>query len=42
VPGWADSDQVRAAFPAFAKATSPDAQDHATLALTINGWRVPE
>jgi hypothetical protein len=42
VPGWADSDQMRKAFPAFAKATSPDAQDHTTLALYQNGWHVPE
>jgi hypothetical protein len=42
VPGWADSDQMRKTFPAFAKATSPDAQDHATLVLTVNGWRMPE
>ncbi len=42
VPGWANSDEIRKAFPAFAKATSGDAQDRATLMLTINGWRVPE
>jgi hypothetical protein len=42
VPGWADSDQIRAAFPAFAKSTSGNAQDHATLVLTANGWRMPE
>ncbi len=42
VPGWANSDQIRAAFPAFAQATSSDARDHATLVLTMNGWRVPE
>ena len=42
VPGWADSDQIRAAFPAFAKSTLADAQDHTTLALTVNGWGVPE
>jgi hypothetical protein len=42
VPGWADSDSMRKTFPAFAKATSPDAQDHATLALYQNGWHVPE
>ena len=42
VPGWADSDQMRKAFPAFAKATSGDAQDRTTLVLTMNGWRVPE
>ncbi len=42
VPGWADSDGIRKAFPAFAKATSGDAQDQSTLVLTMNGWRVPE
>lgn len=42
VPGWADSDQMRQVFPAFAKATSGNAQDQATLVLTMNGWRVPE
>jgi hypothetical protein len=42
VPGWADSDEIRKAFPAFAKATSGSAQDQATLVLTMNGWRVPE
>jgi hypothetical protein len=42
VPGWADSDQIRKTFPAFAKETSGSAQDTSTLVLTINGWRVPE
>jgi hypothetical protein len=42
VPGWADSDQIRKAFPAFVKATSGDPEDHATLVLTVNGWRIPE
>jgi hypothetical protein len=42
VPGWADSDQMRKTFPAFAKATSADAQDRTTLALYQNGWHVPE
>jgi hypothetical protein len=41
VPGWADSDPMRKAFPAFAKATSPDAQDQTTVVLTQVGWRVP-
>ncbi|MGC2401590.1 MAG: hypothetical protein WA510_17470 [Acidobacteriaceae bacterium] len=41
VPGWADSDQIRKAFPAFAKATSSDAQGKATVVLTQVGWRVP-
>ena len=42
VPGWADSDQMRKAFPDFAKATSGNAQGQTTLVLTMNGWRVPE
>jgi hypothetical protein len=42
VPGWADSDQMRTAFPALAKATSGDAHDRTTLALGPNGWSVPE
>jgi hypothetical protein len=41
VPGWSDSDAIRKAFPAFAKATSGNAQDQATLVLTVNGWRFP-
>jgi hypothetical protein len=41
VPGWADSDQIRKAFPNFAKATSSDAQAQATVVLTQVGWRVP-
>jgi hypothetical protein len=42
IPGWADSDQIRKAFPAFAKATTGSPEDHATLVLTMNGWRMPE
>jgi hypothetical protein len=42
VPGWADSDQIRKTFPAFANATSGNPEDHATLVLTVNGWRIPE
>ena len=42
VPGWADSDSIRKAFPAFAKATAPDAQGQTKVVLTMNGWRVPE
>ena len=41
VPAWSDSDAIRKAFPAFAKATSGNAQDQATLVLTVNGWRFP-
>lgn len=42
VPAWADSDQVRKAFPDFAKETAADAQDRTTLVMTVNGWQVPE
>jgi hypothetical protein len=42
VPGWANSELMRKTFPALAKATAPDAQDHATLALSQSGWHVPE
>lgn len=42
VPGWADSDAMRKTFPAFAKSTAPDAQDHARLVLSQSGWHVPE
>ena len=42
VPGWADSDTIRKAFPAFAKAAAPDAQGQTKVVLTMNGWRVPE
>jgi hypothetical protein len=42
VPGWADSDSMKKAFPALAKSTSPDAHDQATLMLSTNGWSVPE
>lgn len=40
LPGWADSKQMRKAFPALAKATSPDAKDTTLLVLTVNGWQV--
>jgi hypothetical protein len=42
IPGWADSDSMRKAFPALAQATAPDAQGKTTIVLTMNGWRVPE
>jgi hypothetical protein len=42
VPGWADSDQIRKAFPVFAKESTGTAQDRTTLVLTVNGWRMPE
>jgi hypothetical protein len=42
LPGWADSDAMRAAFPVLAKASSGQAQDTTKLVLTPNGWRVPE
>lgn len=40
MPVWADTDAMRAAFPALAKSASPDAQDTAKLQLTINGWEI--
>jgi hypothetical protein len=42
IPGWADSNQMRKAFPDFAQASSPDAHGQTTVVLTQNGWRVPE
>jgi hypothetical protein len=42
LPGWADSDAMRSAFPALAKSSGDQAQDTAKLYLTPNGWRVPE
>ena len=42
VPVWAKSDDVLAAFPKLATATSGQASDHATLAQTIAGWQVPD
>jgi hypothetical protein len=38
LPLWANTEAMRAAFPALAKSTSPDAEDSAKLQLTINGW----
>jgi len=38
LPVWANTDQMKAAFPALAKGTDPQAQDTAKLQLTINGW----
>ncbi len=42
VPGWAQSEQMRAAFPALAKTTASQTQDKAQMVLTAAGWRVPE
>jgi hypothetical protein len=42
VPGWAQSDDMRATFPALAKNTADQAQATARLILTVNGWRMPE
>jgi len=42
VPVWADSAQMRAAFPPLAYALSGSATDHATLATTITGWQFPD
>jgi hypothetical protein len=40
MPVWANTDAMRAAFPALAKSASPDAQDTAKMQLTINGWEI--
>jgi hypothetical protein len=42
IPGWADSDAMRQAFPVLAKATAPDAQGQTTVVLSQSGWHVPE
>ena len=42
IPGWADSDSMRKAFPVLAETTGPRAQDTKGVVLTMNGWRVPE
>jgi hypothetical protein len=42
IPVWADSAGVRAAFPAFASATSGASADKITMASTIAGWTVPD
>lgn len=42
VPGWAESDEIRKVFPAFAHATSGDAEGQSKLILTQYGWRYPE
>jgi hypothetical protein len=39
---WANSDAIRAAFPAMANATSGTASDKTTLARTMAGWQVPD
>jgi hypothetical protein len=42
VPVWAQSDGMRAAFPAMAVATSGAATGKVTLASTMAGWTVPD
>ncbi len=42
MPVWADTDAMRAAFPALAKSASPAAQDTAKMQLTINGWAMAD
>src|SRR5271155_5118974 len=42
LPVWANTDAMRAAFPALAKGTSPDPEDTAKLELTINGWEIAD
>ncbi len=42
LPPWADSDEMKSAFPALAKATSSHPEGSDTLELTRNGWMLPE
>lgn len=42
VPVWADTQQVRSAFPAMAKAIGTQSSAKITLAQTMVGWQVPE
>jgi hypothetical protein len=42
MPVWANTDAMRAAFPALAKSAAPDAEDTAKLELTINGWEMAD
>jgi hypothetical protein len=42
VPVWAQSDGMRASFPAMALATSGAATGKVTLASTMAGWTVPD
>jgi hypothetical protein len=42
VPVWAQSDGMRAAFPAMALATSGAATGKVTLASAMTGWQVPD
>lgn len=42
LPLWADTKEMRAAFPALAKSTSSDPEDTATLELGINGWAIAD
>jgi hypothetical protein len=41
-PLWANTDAMRAAFPALAKSLSSDAQDTAKLQLTSYGWKMAD
>lgn len=42
IPAWADTPQMKAAFPAMAAAISGNATASATLAKTMSGWQVPD
>ncbi|MDE3105702.1 MAG: hypothetical protein KGK08_11045 [Acidobacteriota bacterium] len=42
VPIWAESAEIKAAFPRMAEATSGTASDKAMLAGTMAGWQVPD
>jgi len=42
VPVWANTDEVKAAFPALAKSLGSTPTDQATLATVGAGWQVPQ
>ncbi len=42
LPMWAKTDAMRAAFPALAQSTSPDAQSTTKMVLTANGWKLAD
>jgi len=42
VPVWAQTDQVKAAFPQLAKSLGDNPTDEATLATAGAGWQVPQ
>jgi len=42
LPLWANTDEMRSAFPKLAKSTSGDPEDTAQLGLTMNGWQMAD